>query len=836
MTTLAVLNDYPLIPAKRLKKRKKVRGVNESLYPVKTFLENGFVETYYNGQTEYQAIFRPTTYDLTKLSQEEFGEISANYWRFHTVFKTDLKEIFLNLPEKNTIQQTQIMRKLKTTTFPNQIVFLKRELDKLKWQEKNNLTRQSFMIIYGKTQGELEERIAELRQAGGRFLDFEQLLKPEVLELFEKINNTGRKTFDRKKQVKSKKVTSDIVQTAPHGGLIFDKTHKYFQSATDYRLTLTVSGLPAVLQDFWLTKIVGNSDVDIATFDSCEDTSVNYISQLETSVDNLNTAIVQAKEKGEITKLDKLEQEQLELRELAQKMYNSGETIKQFEINLYLTATTQEALEKKAKQVIDAPDYEAQSYIGMAISDYQSLFLSKRLWSSKFENKFREPLELPAESFGIGFSHNSVGLTDPQGLFYGTTTTGGCVYFDAFAKTGARLSYNMFISGMMGSGKSVFLKHLVLDDYVKGNYIYGFDKSGEFQDLVERLSGAYLYLDGSNGMINLFQVFPLISNNDNTINVEGSFKHHIDLTVARFNMLYEFKTDNFSSKLKPLLKDFYVALGLYGKDKDVTAYANHQYPTFITFKAYVSERLSNESDVVYQSAYREILDMINDVIESNPEKFIGQTTLDNFLDKQVIFFDISMINEASVDPVYDTLFNVVLGLFLARANQNGRREKSAYENSSKPFSDINRTRIVIDECHNVLNPNKYYATASLSTLSAEGRKFFESLTLATQNIEKMLPENGDRFSGNEGKAINNLRNIIGLCQYKIWFKQPPTAIRTLQKYYRDSFRPFDFDDMKQYELVRGRGSKMMLMGASPKPITMYHYVTTDELKLFSGGA
>lgn len=813
------------------------RQKGEQIYPVEEFLEDGTVFSSYNGEKQMQAIFRPTAYDLSKLTDEEFDLISNGYWEFHRLHKKELKEIYINFPENNKDNQGFIHEKMKEEKGPIKLRFLDYEMQKLKIQEKWVKTRQSFIAVYGKDQEELDSRITELRTAGKRLFHFEQLDKKEMLLLFELINNSGKISEDHR-LLKKKNSNEDVIRTAPRGGLVFGTNFKYYESANDYRTVLYVSDLPQTKKDFWISSIVNREHVDVATVDYFVNEAIHYEKEIAETVENYEDEASQAKKT--VIK-DAALKNANELRLLADKMNDVGEVIKTMEIRLYVSGKTLEELEMKVKAITDDVAFEAQPYPGMMLSDYQALFIGRDLWASKFENSFREGIELPAETFGIGFAHNNSYLHDEEAFFYGSTQTGGRVYFDPFAKSKSRLSYAKFIGGSLGSGKSTLLKHLLLDNWMRGNFVYIFDKAGEFYKIVKRLGGAYLYLDGRDGLINLLQVYGLISMADEENveeDVEGSFNYHLTLTVERFNILYEFKSANSSAKIRQLLKEFYIAFGIYGPraTKPITQLKNTDYPTFRDFKTYLQARFEKESDPARKRVEDDLLAMISEVIEPNSRQFIGHTTLDNLLTKQIICFDISMINDNQTDPVYDTLFNVALTLFLSQAQKHGRAEKKAFEQGRKFWSQIRRTEIITDECHNVLNPSKPYATRSYSTTVAEGRKFFIDVTLATQNITKMLPANSAQIGGDAGQALNDIQNIIGLCQYRMWMKQPPTAVPTLRQYFADDFREFDYSDIKNYELVENLGSKMMLVGASEKPLIMYHWVSPAEIELFEGGA
>ena len=93
------------------------------------------------------------------------------------------------------------------------------------------------------------------------------------------------------------------------------------------------------------------------------------------------------------------------------------------------------------------------------------------------------------------------------GTFLGTTNTNdGTALLDTHTLSDDRISYNVVMVGLMGSGKSTTLKRLLEDDAIRGNYVRGFDPSGEFRPLIMRLGGVYISLDGSDGILNALEI------------------------------------------------------------------------------------------------------------------------------------------------------------------------------------------------------------------------------------------------------------------------------------------------------------------------------------------
>ena len=112
-----------------------------------------------------------------------------------------------------------------------------------------------------------------------------------------------------------------------------------------------------------------------------------------------------------------------------------------------------------------------------------------------------------SETLAAGDPFNGADLSDPLGAYYGTTRSGGSVFLDlAFNDGKKRFSYNGIIAGTTGSGKSTFLKKAIQDRVSRGDFVRGFDVTGEFTSLVKTLGGKIISLDGSGGILNPLEI------------------------------------------------------------------------------------------------------------------------------------------------------------------------------------------------------------------------------------------------------------------------------------------------------------------------------------------
>lgn len=804
-------------------------------YPIDTIREDGLIHTTVRGKSEYSYILGVQGHNLANLSEEEYDRLLEQYWALHKSYLHPFKEIYAPFPEntseniayftsrnKNARQRSKIFN---STEYEIDIKNKLRdeEIRKLKIIQDNFQSRQSFIAIYGDTLESLEENFREIQDYGVKILGLEKLARQEVELLFSILNGTDWKN-------KKENAPSQINFSYAQHLIVNNKPEAI----------ITITSLAQNVTRAWLLDFTDNRKVDAATVDIQVGKS-NYNKDMSDAMEVLDASARKAKKGANV---DRFVNQYKLIRSKLSDLENNGEVIKYVTIRMIVRAETLNELKGKTKKLvrnIESNGHKARIFTNMGFFDWSSRFISYDIQNAISIG--RTGVERSSEALALGFAHNQMSINDKNGSFFGRTITGGSVLFNHQIKTGDRLSYDFFISGGKGSGKSTCLKKIVTDDFSHDNFIYIYDKAREFKNLVKYLGGTYLSLDGSDGKINMFQVFPLLTSKatddeevtESTVNPWEVFNSHINKIVEHFKNWTVLTADGKSDVLYILnnfYQNYFSQKGYAWYEFDITGLSNEEYPTFDDFYKFLTDFDVSDS---YRETKEKLQKMAYSVTTTKREKFVGTTTIDQLLTKQIVAFDISNVSEGASDD-FDILFSMSFDLVLSITQNRGRIEKDAYENKQKTFDDVTRTLIVIDECHNILNPNKLKNTEVIGNAMRENRKYFYGFAFATQMVENMLPTNAKQVGDDKGQAIQNMSSIVGLCQYKAWLRQSPTSIPTLKKYFDVYFRDSDYKDMQNYKLIKDLGSQMILTGAGRRSTEMYFYASPFEVDLFKGGA
>src|SRR5699024_9424220 len=119
----------------------------------------------------------------------------------------------------------------------------------------------------------------------------------------------------------------------------------------------------------------------------------------------------------------------------------------------------------------------------------------------------REGKGMSAETLAAGLPYHFSELNDPNGSYLGTSFSGGNVLFDLFHRDRIRRCSNEDVVGKMGAGKSTLLKKLAMDNHSRGQFMTGFDVTGDCESQVKAIQGYTISLDGSEGIINPLLIY-----------------------------------------------------------------------------------------------------------------------------------------------------------------------------------------------------------------------------------------------------------------------------------------------------------------------------------------
>lgn len=635
-----------------------------------------------------------------------------------------------------------------------------------------------------------------------------------------------------KKEKRTKKPERDmnlLNEIKPAGGITF-KDVKYITTGSGYEGCIHIYRFPENIDTYWMAKVC-NINGTVALVDISTDNMSEVKKNLNKSMKEQVGRKIGARDFAELYDADKRLDE---MKRMYDEIKSYNEVIKLVHIRIFLADRSFESLEKKIKNIMDKLETDSgfltTIYLNESKSEYKSMTRSYK--KQKEEMFFPKGQSLTATGVAHGDPFHFSSLDDETGEFLGTTPCGGNVLLDIFQKTSTRLYYNFLAIAEMGSGKSTLLKKQFKSNAIKGNYVRTFDISGEFTILTKTLGGKVIKLDGSEGILNPLEI--LKAGDDENI----SFTRHISKVSTFYKFLVGGSVDAEEiAEFEDVLKQLYSNFGLWSDDRrniQCTGLPAASYPTFTDYLNFLTESMEEMQNEKYSHLEEQVVvktlllrdkirKVIKNIVDTYGTLFDGHTSIDNILDEQIVTFDISTLKELK-DEVFDAMIINIISLCWDNCVTNGKLMLNMLREGKIKLWDVTRFLILIDESHRWLNAKKTHALDLVSVYLREARKYFGGIGLASQRAADYVPE------GSDSDAVNKLKNIFELTQYKFVFRQSSNAKKLLYQIFDGELTGTQIEKIPKLEI-----GQCILLISGDKNIEFKVHLTKDEDMLFSGG-
>lgn len=614
----------------------------------------------------------------------------------------------------------------------------------------------------------------------------------------------------------------------PAGGLAFDERHGL--GGDGYFNVLYVTKYPHDPNLFWLAYLT-NNPYTIAEIDIKTDSKEKVVGSINRTLNELGD---RAQNDRKQTDQSNAANDWRDLMNYANQLDQAGEIPKLIKVRIMVYAATLELLDQRTADLraqLKGRGYRANVFLFEQKYEYQSFSASYSQQEMWINNKRGQ--SLPAATLGKGVPFHYQSLQDPLGYPYGITNTGGTFLFDQFRYTKTRRSFNGMVLGKMGYGKSTFLKMMEEATVVRGNFVRVIDKVKEYEDLAKSQGGIVINLDGSEGRINPWEVFPTITDKDGLVVQEkSSFAQAIAKLSGDLGQLNTDFTDTDMKEVRMLIRAHYVAHGVVppnfmNKDVQVniTGLQPNEYPTYSSFMAFLRQ-VQDSPGMLTVNIHKRVLDMlittITDLLDGHGSMFDGPSTIKNLSDQQIVVYDTSAV--ANMEPaVYRVQLSSALSLIWADALRNGRKQNYLLRQRKIEPDQIQYLNVLFDESHNLINTNNLAAVEYVSNFEREMRKFRAGVVFATQSPQEMIPE------GAASADIAKLKTIFELTQFKVLFNLDDSLLSRMRELLGDSLTDSEYMSIPDLEM----GQAILSLG-SKQSYRVKFQPSERQLELFRG--
>lgn len=398
-------------------------------------------------------------------------------------------------------------------------------------------------------------------------------------------------------------------------------------------------------------------------------------------------------------------------------------------------------------------------------------------------------------------------LDDPKGALIGVeATTGGHIIFDIFqysndlplAASQTRLNNNMFISGLSGSGKTTFVKMLIMQQIMIGNRVLYVDPENQVQNLVSKVGGVYIDWKTSDAMINVLDLKPQtnddLDNPELIYNTKAAISNNTEDIKILYTAIHPDISDDELSMLDDVVRETYQTVGI-NEDTDYRNLTTSNYPTFSVLSSTIDRMMDNAlaQNMEEEFKYLQKLKIKTKPFTGSYARFFdGHTNFDNH--KQFIAFGMKEAQNKS-DKLMKALTRIVF--------------QKAWEET---LDYAGQAVLAFDESHKyILEPG---VAGLFAQFARRSRKYHVSCMFITQ---LGIDYNNDQIS-THGKAI------ISNCAYKFLMQSAKDEYMQMKDIY-------ELNDNQIRQMARmplGRG--MFCIGNNRK-VLMNAFVTEEQIDM-----
>lgn len=621
----------------------------------------------------------------------------------------------------------------------------------------------------------------------------------------------------------------------PQGNIDFNQNDRFWVSGDGYHTVIHFYEYPSKdLDRFWLSDLllIPGTRAFLSTYR--EDNRILQ-QEITDSIEEKSTRITSnSKLTSNQQELDEIQ----DLQELSREITKKNISMLGMYVRIFVSASTEEELFRKVEDIKDkTSNFKSTILSGELDFEYHAPFIPAKYQID--QPNHRRGIPIKAYDLAGGYFFNHTKLEDQRGVYLGWTPTMGAVNFNFLERDERRTRSFMIISGNPKMGQKSFLLKHTDGLYAKGNFIRNFDANGTFLELTRQQHGLILDLSGETNRINIFQVFPTVTNEEGTeIDKKKSYNLHIQKLKSIFKLLNSEATGDDLTTLGEILNDFYIEEGLWTRNPKLnpeklkaTDLVNEEYPILSDFILFVEDykrsltMQSNPDEIEIKSVNR-IYKTFNELLTTNAEMFEGTTEFQDISSEQVVTFDFSGLT--GTPHLLNAQIFSVLSLLSADIVNNGKRCKQQIKaNPNLTEMDMEHYIVNISEAQTLINPKYESSVELLADMIASMGDNFAGVVLSVNSLRGILFESG--AASHRDPYVTAVQRIFGLMQYRVFAQIDETSIPLLANALTGSMNKSELETLPR--LAKGQ---LFMNIAGVRNLVFNQQLLGPEMKRYGG--
>ena len=647
----------------------------------------------------------------------------------------------------------------------------------------NNIRKQYlsdyYIIVYGRNELDLESTAINVAGEVGKSGLSAKLLGMREAAVFLKYSFS--RNFDEREEKDI--ADEDLLAWVKPKSVVFHGS-KYEIDGTEASV-LAVADYPLRVKNAWGAKLFNIPNTKVVMHVKPVD-KYKAIKRIDKCIGEMATKQIIADKASEANSAETHEET---MNALLDSLQTENESL--LDVTLTITAYNylySENYKKSVHRAMLTENFKPSTLYGLQIEGFKSATVSPVCTLKNHERGIN------SSSLAAVFPFVRTCVLDDGGILLGENKNNGYPFiFNLWKRGNLYQNSNAMIIGKSGSGKSFFLKNLILNEWANGARVIVLDPEAEYLTLTRNLSGSIIDVGNAReGRINPFHIYKILTEDGTPADPKVTFNTHLKMLESFFKIVLADAPVDVIEIINNLVVETYARMGIT-ENTDCSAFPADYFPLFSDLLETLQERKVKESmdDLTKRDVRTAELYLQKFVTGRYSDIWNAPSTLKTTAD--IIDFDFQSLF-ANKNNVVANAQMLLIFRFIEQEVINARERNKNGANL--------HTMIVCDEAHLFIDPKYPIALDFFYSMSKRIRKYNGSFIPATQNIAD--------WNANE-ELRGKTSAIIKNSQYNFIFKLSAPDMKDVLDIYKagDSF-----NDEEQRMIISAVTGQVFFVGST----------------------
>ena len=647
----------------------------------------------------------------------------------------------------------------------------------------NNIRKQYlsdyYIVVYGRNELDLESTAINIAGEVGKSGLSAKLLGMREAAVFLKYSFS--RNFDEREEKDI--ADEDLLAWVKPKSVVFHGS-KYEIDGTEASV-LAVADYPLRVKNAWGAKLFNIPNTKVVMHVKPVD-KYKAIKRIDKCIGEMATKQIIADKASEANSAETHEET---MNALLDSLQTENESL--LDVTLTITAYNylySENYKKSVHRAMLTENFKPSTLYGLQIEGFKSATVSPVCTLKNHERGIN------SSSLAAVFPFVRTCVLDEGGILLGENKNNGYPFiFNLWKRGNLYQNSNAMIIGKSGSGKSFFLKNLILNEWANGARVIVLDPEAEYLTLTRNLSGSIIDVGNAReGRINPFHIYKILTEDGTPADPKVTFNTHLKMLESFFKIVLADAPVDVIEIINNLVVETYARMGIT-ENTDCSAFPADYFPLFSDLLETLQERKVKESmdDLTKRDVRTAELYLQKFVTGRYSDIWNAPSTLKT--DADIIDFDFQSLF-ANKNNVVANAQMLLIFRFIEQEVINARERNKNGANL--------HTMIVCDEAHLFIDPKYPIALDFFYSMSKRIRKYNGSFIPATQNIAD--------WNANE-ELRGKTSAIIKNSQYNFIFKLSAPDMKDVLDIYKagDSF-----NDEEQRMIISAVTGQVFFVGST----------------------